>query len=217
MSIVRLKPYARKPARTVSRRGRGSNPLFLFDYLCEKLNVGKRTCEKRTIKPFDFLNVVDSMYDIYEKYKEEYPDAEFSVDITTGTNLTSAAACTTAFFTNASVYYMSDARLFPEKSLKELLIPIQSPKIPDVNRLGGISKDILKIMADEQDQGHEVTNSSIASMMGMQPQAVVYHVKRLEEAGLVTIERGYTSKGKIDNRKKLIKIKREGRFVLRWV
>jgi len=187
------------------------------DILYQLLEDSGRACEKKAIKPFDFLNISDTMFDVYERYKEQDPKTKFSVGITNGTNLMAAAACSTAFFTNASVYYIMNASLFPEKSLEELLVPIQNPKIPDVQRLGNISKEILKHIAENQDAGKEVTNTSLATIMGMKPQALVYHVRRLEDAGLITIEKGYTSKGKIDNRKKLIKIKREGRFVLRWV
>ncbi len=185
--------------------------------LFDKLSESSRECELRVIKPFDFLNIVDTIYDIYEKSTRDGQKIKFSVDITTGTNLMSAAACTTAFFTNADVFYMMDKRLFPEKSLDELLVPIPSPKIPDVKRLGDLSLEILRYVGDEQDKGNEVTNAIIARHFDMQPQAIVYHTNRLLDAGLIGVEKGFTTKGKEDNRRKIIKIKREGRFVLRWV
>ena len=101
--------------------------------------------------------------------------------------------------------------------MENSLVRIDSPKIPDVKRLKSTSLDILRHIAEEQDCGREVTNSSIAAHFEMKPQATMYHVRRLEDAGLIETENGITSKGTVDRRRKLLKIKREGRFVLRWV
>lgn len=182
----------------------------------EKLEGSGRECEMRGIESFNFLNIVDTIYNIYEECIEKYHDVKFSVNITNGTNLMSAAACTTAFFTGADVYYMMQ-RMCPGQSLENSLVRIDSPKIPDVKRLKSTSLDILRHIAEEQDCGREVTNSSIAAHFEMKPQATMYHVRRLEDAGLIETENGITSKGTVDRRRKLLKIKREGRFVLRWV
>ncbi len=50
----------------------------------------------------------------------------------------------------------------------------------------------------------------------MKPQAVMYHTARLVDAGVVELVDAHTPKGAIDKRRKAIRIKREGRFVLRW-
>ena len=173
-------------------------------------------CESRIINSFDFLNIVDTIYGIFEEYKKQDHNAKFSVDITNGTNLTAAAACNTAFFMNSDVYYMGDKRKFPEKSLSELLITIPSPKIPDVKHLGDLSLDMLRFIADEQDLGHEVCNIDVARKFSMSPQAIMYHINRLLNAGVIDLEDAYTPKGMIDKRRKAIKIRREGRFVLKW-
>lgn len=179
------------------------------------LESSGRKCEIRGIQPFDFLNIVDTIYNVYEECIEEYSDVKFSVNITNGTNLMSAAACTTAFFTGADVYYMMQS-MSPGQSLDDLLVHIDSPKIPDVKRLKQTTLDILGYIAEMQDSGREVTNSSIAAHFEMKPQATIYHVRRLEEAGLIESEDGKTTKGTIDKRRRLLRIKREGRFVLRW-
>lgn len=182
--------------------------------LMEKLGDMGYECETKVIKSFDFLNIVDTIYKIYEQYSEEDKKARFSVDITNGTNLMSAAACNTAFFMNSDVYYMK--RRFNDEPLKDLLITIPSPKIPDVKRLGELSLDILRFIAEEQDLHHEVCNADVARRFDMKPQAAMYHISRLLDAGVIELEDAYTPKGKIDKRRKAIKIKREGRFVLRW-
>jgi len=186
------------------------------EILTEKLRDMGYRCESITIQPFDFLNIVDTIYTIYEGYTRNDKKVKFSVDITNGTNLMSAAACNTAFFMNSDVYYIMDQRRFPDKPLSELLVTIPSPKIPDVKHLGDISMEMLSFIAKEQDLGHEVCNVDVARKFDMKPQAVVYHINRLLDAGVIEMEDAYTPKGKIDKRRKAIKIKREGRFVLRW-
>lgn len=187
------------------------------EVLKEKLGEMGYSCESKVIKPFDFLNIVDTIYNIYEKYSEDDRKAKFSVDITNGTNLMSAAACNTAFFMNSEVYYIMDRRIFEDKPLEDLLVTIPSPKIPDVKHLGELSLNMLRFIAEEQDLHHEVCNADVARQFDMKPQAVMYHINRLLDAGVIELEDAYTPKGKIDKRKKAIKIKREGRFVLRWV
>ena len=102
-------------------------------------------------------------------------------------------------------------------SEEELLVTIPSPKIPDVKRLGELSIDMLRFIAEEQDRHHEVCNADVARQFDMKPQAVMYHINRLLNAGVIEMEDAYTPKGKIDKRRKAIRIKREGRFVLRWI
>ena len=187
------------------------------EVLKERLSEMGYACESKVIKPFDFLNIVDTIYNVYEEYSEDDRKAKFSVDITNGTNLMSAAACNTAFFMNSEVYYIMDQRKFKNRPLKDLLVTIPSPKIPNVKRLGELSLNMLRFIAEEQDLCHEVCNADVARQFDMKPQAVMYHINRLLDAGVIELEGAYTPKGKIDKRRKAIKIKREGRFVLRWV
>ena len=187
------------------------------EILEEKLGEMGYDCESKIIRAFDFLNIVDTIYGVYERYADADRNTRFSVDITNGTNLMSAAACNTAFFMNADVYYMMDRRIFDDKPLEELLVTIPSPKIPDAKRLGELSIDMLRFIAEEQDRHHEVCNVDVARQFDMKPQAVMYHINRLLDAGVIEMEDAYTPKGKIDKRRKAIRIKREGRFVLRWI
>lgn len=184
--------------------------------LIGKLEEMGYQCESKVIKPFDFLNIVDTIYLVYEEQCKIDAKARFSIDITNGTNLMSAAACNTAFFMNSDVYYMMDRRIFTDKPLEELLVTIPSPHIPDVKRLGDLSLDILRFIADQQDKAQEVCNIDIARKFEMNPQAAKYHVSRLLDAGVIELKDAYTPKGKIDKRRKAIMIRREGRFVLRW-
>lgn len=186
------------------------------EILSKKLGEMGYECESKVIMPFDFLNIVDTIYEVYEEYSDGDRKARFSVDITNGTNLMSAAACNTAFFMNSDVYYIMDQRRFEDKPLKDLLVTIPSPKIPDVKRLGEFSLDVLRFIAREQELEHEVCNVNVSREFKMSPQATMYHINRLLDAEVIEMKDAYTSKGNIDKRRKAIKITREGRFVLRW-
>ena len=186
------------------------------EILIKKLEEMGYICESKVIRPFDFLNIVDTIYTVYEEQCSIDSKARFSIDITNGTNLMSAAACNTAFFMNSDVYYMMDRRLFKDKPLEELLVTIPSPRIPDVKHLGDLSLEMLRFIAKEQDKQHEVCNVDVARKFDMDPQASKYHISRLLDAGIIDLEDAHTPKGKIDKRRKAIKIRREGRFVLRW-
>lgn len=185
--------------------------------LKEKLGEMNYTCESRSVKPFDFLNIVDTIYEVYEEYSKDGIKARFSVDITNGTNLMAAASCNIAFVINSEVYYMMDRRRFENKSLNELLVKIPSPKIPNTKHMGELTLKILRFIEKEQDLGNKICNADVAKRFGMKPQASMYHINRLLDEGAIELEEAYTPKGKIDKRKKIIKIKREGRFALRCV
>lgn len=184
--------------------------------LQSKLKNMMYECEIHACKTFDFLDIVDTIYKVYEKYTENEKKATFSVDITTGTNLMSAAACNTAFFTNATVYYMKNAEIEPDKNLKELLIHIPSPKIPDTSHLGEDTLDILRYIEEKSKNKEYVTNSDIGAHFGDSPQLVKYHTDRLLDFGLVERVQILNSKGRVNKRVKPFQITREGRFVLKW-
>ena len=203
--------------RVVILYGRSDDGAYerTAETLARRLGEMGYPCESSAIRPFVFLDIVDTIYGVYERYSEE-GSTTFSVDITSGTNLMSAAACNTAFFMDADVYYIMDQRRFRDRPLEELLVTIPSPRIPDARRLGGLSLDMLRFVAEEQDKGFEVCNADIARRFGMKPQAVMYHVGRLVDAGVVELKDAHTPKGEVDKRRKAIGIRREGRFVLRW-
>ena len=83
--------------------------------------------------------------------------------------------------------------------------------------MGDLSIEMLRYIAEERDLKHEVCNVDVANRFGMKPQAIMYHINRLLDAGVIEMVEAHTSKGKIDKRRKAIEIKREGKFVLRWV
>ena len=71
------------------------------EMLRDKLGGGNITCRIIPVDGFDFTSVIDTIYDCYEEYISKDKSTTMSIDITAGTNLMAAAACTAAFYTNS--------------------------------------------------------------------------------------------------------------------
>lgn len=164
------------------------------------------------ITGFDFQEIVDRIYDIYEK--ESGKDVKFSINITGGTNLMAAAACSTAFFIGATIYYV---QWDPELPVSKQLVEIPAPKTHNVNGLGEMTRKILGYISEEDRKGKAVTNSSISSRFDSTKQATAYHIRRLEHEKLITVERGLEMNGIMDNRQSRIVLTRQGRMISNWM
>ena len=176
-------------------------------------------CNIEPVKSFDFQAIVDAIYKTCEDYRNECGDGTvtISVDITIGTNLMTAAACNTAFFTNARIFYMMDQRRFPDKSPSELLMEIPSPKIPDVRGMSDQAKNILRFISSEREKGHQVTMSDISHEFDIKLPSVKYHIGKLEAAELIEEVQARTSSGRADKRARAVDLTRQGRMVVKWI
>lgn len=162
-------------------------------------------CEMVQIDGFDFQEIVDRIYEIYNHNNER--NTRYSINITGGTNLMAAAACSTAFFTGAKIYYVLYNPNDPNQSLSERLIEVPTPKIPDVKHLKDHEKSIMKIL----DEGNRENNSTIADSLGMSRQLCGRYIHNLEDMGLVE-----TSIGGNDRRFRQVTLTREGKMILGW-
>ncbi len=162
-------------------------------------------CEIIEIDGFKFQEIVDIIYHIYD---ETYgKGVVYSINITGGTNLMAAAACSTAFFTGAKLYYVMFDPNNPDQPISERLLEIPTPKIPDVKHLKDHEKSIMKILAD----GVEKSNSTIADTIGMSKQLCGRYIHNLEEMGLVK-----TGVDPGDRRYRVVGLTTEGKMVAGW-
>ena len=167
-------------------------------------NQGYR-CDIIEVDGFDFQEIVDRIYGIYSENNDR--KSVFSINITGGTNLMAAAACSTAFFTGAKIYYVLYDPIKPDQSISERLIEVPTPKIPDVKHLKDHEKAIMKIL----NEGNRESNSTIADSLGMSRQLCGRYVRNLDEMGLVEI----LIDGK-DRRFRQVVLTREGKMVSGW-
>ncbi len=173
------------------------------------------TCELRRVDIFDFLKIVDSIYDIVEENSIEAGNT-FSIDITRGTNLSAAAACNAGFYTGAKVYYSQDPNKVSADSISDLVIELPSPRIGDVRNIGAETLEALRYIEDRTLAKKPVTNAEVGKIMGKSAPTAKYHTDRLMDAGLIKRVNPIPRDEGGDGRTKPFVITREGRFVLRW-
>lgn len=161
----------------------------------------------RPINGFDFQDIVDNIYAIYQA--EHGKGIEFSINITGGTNLMAAAACSCAFFVGAKIYYVLRD---PEKTAAEQLVQIPTPRTPNLDRIKGKSATILGFILEKSQRGEEVHSSDIVRAFDVDKQNSSYHLKTLEGEGL--IERVTDPN---DKRVKLVRLTSQGRLVASWL
>ena len=161
----------------------------------------------RPINGFDFQNIVDNIYAIYQA--EHGKDVEFSINITGGTNLMAAAACSCAFFVGAKIYYVLRD---PEKTAAEQLVQIPTPRTPNLERIKGKTAAILGFILKKSQRGEDVRSSDIGKAFDVDKQNSSYHLGVLEGEGL--IERVTDPN---DRRVKLVRLTSQGRLVASWL
>lgn len=168
--------------------------------------------ELRCVSGFDFQAIVDSIYAIYER--ESGKGVEFSINITGGTNLMAAAACSSAFFVGARICYVLRD---PERSAAEQLVWIPTPRTPDLHRIRGKTADILGYILELTQRGEEITTAGINARFDVDKQNSSYHLRILEDEGLIERTQGVEVDGRVNKRMKSIRLTSQGRLVASWL
>lgn len=163
--------------------------------------------ELTPIGGFDFQGIVDVIYSVYER--EHGKGVEFSINITGGTNLMAAAACSCAFFVGARICYVLRD---PERSAAEQLVWIPTPRVPDLGKIKGKSAEILSFILDLTKNGVRITSNDVNQRFNVDKQNSSYHLGILEGEGLITREQDPA-----DKRVKVISLTSQGRLVASWL
>lgn len=163
-------------------------------------NIGIKS-EIKIINPFDYNNIVYAIMGIAIKHKKD----NIFINATGGTNLMAGAAITTSFFIGATSYYVLDSR-FVKGSIEDLIVQVPTPKQPLYQN---VSKTQRKIMEQLMKKNNTVNSISIlCKKLKINPQKMHYHIKKLNEKGLINeIPSG---------RKKEIEITNAGKLFLKW-
>lgn len=179
----------------------------------------KTVCESMSIETnivlvnaFRFQEITEAINRIYnDNYTKR---TKFSINITGGTNLMAAAACSCAFLIGADIYYV---QWNEELSISEQLEKIPMPYSPNLGSIKGKTNDILQFIYDESEKG-PVSNTSIISKFNIDNQNSGYHLRKLEGEKLITITKGFKeADGKVDNRKNTVELTDQGRMVALWM
>lgn len=178
--------------------------------LMKKFNDMGIVCHITEVSGFVFQEVVDAIYAIYGENVNE-KNLRYTMNITGGTNLMAAAACSTAFFIKAEIYYvMYDREKEVQDPIEERVVRIPTPKIPNVNGLGAFTREVLEYILDND--GPDLTSVKVTEEFGYTRMAMAHHIKILKNEGIITVD-----KWQKNNRLSHIILTQEGRMVAGWI
>ena len=182
-----------------------------IEIVTETLKVFNVPVEVRYISGFDFQEIVDEIYRIYESENDR--SVTFSINITGGTNLMAAAACSCAFFIGATIYYV----MMGEGPVKDQVVPIPTPKTPNLAAIKQDTRDLLRFIFDESSKGNPITTNSLMDRFGRSKQSINQKLNILRGEGLVENGSGIGPNGRPDRRYRTIVLTRQGRLIASWV
>lgn len=163
------------------------------------------------VSGFDFQEIVDTIYRIYEAVNG--PKTMFSINITGGTNLMAAASCSCAFFIGATIYYVLEG----PGSVKDQVVPIPTPKTPNLAALKDDTKRILRFILEQTEKNNPVTTAGLMEEFDKTKQSLNHQINILRKEGLVENSEGVSPTGAVDRRYRSIVLTRQGRLVASWI
>ena len=177
--------------------------------VCETMCI---SVEIREVNAFRFQEITETINGIYQENTGK--KNRFSINITGGTNLMAAAACSCAFLIGADIYYVQKDDSLP---ISEQLEFIKMPYSPNIGSIKGKTQEILQYIYDMSEKGI-VTNTDIVRKFNIDNQNSGYHLRKLEGEKLIEVEKGLElPDGKIDRRRNIIHLTDQGRMVALWL
>jgi len=176
----------------------------------ECISVAKSRIEidTMTIDPLDYNSTIKAVKEISVEEKKVNKDIELFINITPGTGITVGALCAASYFIEkAQVYYYIDPITFEKNlPLSDLIVKINNPKIPDIERMDRFQKMIIKHVASSENK--RVSTDSVKKLIAREKPSymdsekrvgavVSYHLKALERDGLIEL-----AENEVDRRKK---------------
>ncbi len=183
------------------------------DFVKKTLSPFKVETSVEFVSGFDFQEVVNAVYRIYESESSKGRRCDFSINITGGTNLMAAASCSCAFFIGATIYYV----LMGDGSVKDQVVPIPTPKTPNMAMLKPETRTILRFILRETDESRPVTTTKLMEEFDRTKQSLNHQLNILRSEGLVENGAPIKDDGTIDRRYRTIVLTPQGRLVASWI
>ena len=165
------------------------------------------------VSGFDFQEVVNAIYRIYESESGGGNVNTFSINITGGTNLMAAASCSCAFFIGATIYYV----MMGDGPVKDQVVPIPTPKTPNMAILKPETRQILSFILKETECSRPVTTAKLMDEFGKTKQSLNYQINVLRREGLVENGDGVKEDGSVDRRYRTLILTPQGRLIASWI
>ena len=138
------------------------------------------------------MGIVQTIFAIANKFE---PSTEFTINITGGTKLISAAAYYSSYYIRAVPWYSQYITDENGNPIEEEcgVFPIKAPMAIDMSNYSQLSRRILKFIYEweqrQKDRSQHLTNQMIADNFGRTKQSIGHHIKNLKEDGLIDIEK----------------------------
>ncbi len=182
-----------------------------FESVKETLRNFNVEVDSMPVTGFNFQEIVDSINRIYESEKGD--GTTFSINITGGTNLMAAAACSCAFFIGATIYYVMN----DDRPVKEQVVSIPTPKTPDLGSLKEETREILRFILKRTEEGNSTITSDLTDHFDRSKQSINYQIKLLKSESLVQNGPPLIINGRTDNRSRTIELTPHGRLIASWI
>ncbi|WP_400238405.1 HFX_2341 family transcriptional regulator domain-containing protein [Methanomethylophilus alvi] len=185
----------------------------------ELSSMGIEEVDMHVIDAFDLYSITETILKVASDERALYPDSEFWVNITSGTNLMAGAASAASYFIGATLYYVQGMKK-DDGMIGSSVKCFSTPRVPDINSLGKMSKDILRFVAgwDYKSNGNKLLNRDVANSLGISVQNASYHLRKLRDDGLLKIEKTVAGRsGKVNERESNISLTDHGRLIATWI
>lgn len=160
----------------------------------------KLNCRLTEVKQFDIEDIFVKILLI----KTKNPSSRISINVTGGTKVMSNAAFFAGYMIGANIYYIRKAS--DNESLQECVINYPVPKI-QMEDIDNNQKRILAYLLKEETEIFSGT-TELSSKLNLKPQLISYHLKKLENANLISIKK----KGRIN----ILSLTGAGRFASKY-
>lgn len=193
--------------------------LMVSEKFAEEADEVKKICacmsmnvEIRYVSGFSFQQITETINGIHRENCK--PGVTFSINITGGTNLMAAAACSCAFLIGATIYYVQWDDSLP---ISEQLQEIPMPHSPNLGTIKGKTEEILQYVYERSSEG-PISNTDIIDKFDIDIQNSGYHLRKLEAEKLISITKGFVCPdGKTDKRRNTVALTDQGKMVALWM
>ncbi len=144
----------------------------------------------------DFNGIVDAVMRIAEAHKDE-KGVQYSIDITGGTSLMSAALSYVSFLIGARAYYVmfdreKKERNIPQDPLSERIVCLPSANIPSLKNMGDKTRTVLNEIYEcfenrGFNQDNPLSEEKLTHYTCMKRTTQGYHLSQLMKNGIIEL------------------------------
>lgn len=168
--------------------------------------LGQKDIYDVKIDPFDYSSTITAIMRIHHDEMGLDPESRFYINFTSGTNIVAGACCSASYFIGATLYYVINKDYAPGVRRTERIKMIQTPRIPDVEKMKPFAKDLLLRICQKEEGA---TIPDLTYYLESSAQKINHHVNVFIESGLVVKEK--------NGRNVILKGTEQGKMMCAWI